>query len=870
MSQTDTVHFKTDPVFRDRLKRENVELLIARTKFALTVAFFVYPGFWFLDKLESPDYAGLFFYFRLGVVVVYALGYMLLSGFLAKKFAVIVSVTVVFASAFGIAIMIPYIGGFQSSYYIGILMAIVVAGLFFPWSVPTTIICCALIVSSYFGVNFILAPETIQGAASLALPFFFLTGTSVFTVFANYGKQRSHIRDLTQRLAIEKANRELKKLDEAKTRFFSNVSHELRSPLMLILGPLEAMQQDRGRDDAPKLLDAMEANARRLLRQVNTLLDFAKMDVDKLECKLVPGNIGILLDDLGKAARPHAETSGVALLTEGLEEVPDTRIDIEKMETVGANLISNAVKFTPKGGTITLRAGSNQQKIWFEVQDTGPGIPEDQIESIFERFLQAENTLSFKMTGTGLGLAMVKELVKLHKGIVTVDSTVGKGSTFRVELPRDPDIKPVDRRQRIGRRKEDIMAAEQTEQRLGMHFEQRPDTRTLLSDIPAARLASDQDDINSNFRQEAPHNAPTVLVVDDNDDLRTFVARSLAKNYRIMQGRDGQEGIEVARKIVPDIIISDVRMPRMDGYKFCKAVREDSTLEQLPFILVTSKSGTEAVIEGLDVGANDYVAKPFEMRELEARISAHLRSRRLEKNLHERESRLSAIGKMTSSIVHDLRNPLNAIVGFAEIAQLDATEGGNQNVSEMLDPVINEARRVEDMINEVLDYARGHAANIKPELVNLKEYIIANTGHLKSRLEATNIELIINHHEDESASFRIDPEKTLRILENLVRNSQEALNAETGQKDKKVWISTTATDNEVVLRIADNGPGISQSIFENIFEPFTTVGKSTGTGLGLATVRNLVIAQGGEIQAEQNAKEGGAAFIIRFMNKKQN
>jgi signal transduction histidine kinase len=307
-------------------------------------------------------------------------------------------------------------------------------------------------------------------------------------------------------------------------------------------------------------------------------------------------------------------------------------------------------------------------------------------------------------------------------------------------------------------------------------------------------------------------------------------------------------------------------MPRMDGYELTRQIRKDPSLSQIPVILATAKSGGEAVAEGLEVGANDYLAKPFEIRELKARVAAQLRTRRLERNLTERESRLAAIGQMTSIIVHDLKNPLSAIIGFAEIARQDILTGqGAEMVTQDLEPVISEANRLSRMIAEVLDFARGSASDLNLMPTELAAYLEMVCPPLKQKLKSMGIELILSHESGANLLINIDNDRMLRVIENLIRNAQEAIWAgDHDSQGKNIWITTRGDERSVTVRIADDGPGISAEMVPNLFDAFTTGKKRSGTGLGLATVRNLVIAHGGEITVEPRSAEGGAAFLLKF------
>ena len=856
------------PIFMTRFQDEGRELLVSNLKFVLSAGAILYASFYGLDYALAAENHITFLWLRLFVVFNHLAGVALLSSKFGTKIAAPLSIWEAYISTLAIAIMTIFLGGFQSNYYVGIVFVLFITGLFLPWTVSVTIVNGLLALLSYFVVNVFFSPPQSLKLIDAVSPFFFLGGSVFLTAFANYSKEMTRRRDLQLRMQIEKANEELKELDNAKMRFFSNVSHELRSPLTLILGPLETLLRgQQNQQDMRPLLQAMEGNARRLLRQVNTLLDFAKVDAGMLECKYEYDNIGRIIQGLATAARPHLINRKIDLVLEGLETIPDSTFDPDKVETMVANLLSNAIKFTPDGGRITIRTADEGEIIWLEVEDTGIGIPEDKLDAVFERFVQVDDKHNRRQEGTGLGLAMVKQLAKLHAGKVTVRSTLGQGTTFRVELPKGSDSKTLERRRVVGRRQEDQISYARTVALITTAAEEKSETQkeTLLADVLRSRFG-DNRDIVERIRNTASPDAQKVLVVEDNPDLRLFIATNLADDYQIEMAKDGQDGLESARRWVPDLIVSDIMMPRMDGYELTRQVRKDPSLSHIPVILATAKSGGDAVAEGLEVGANDYLAKPFEIRELKARVSAQLRTRRLERRLSERESRLAAIGQMTSAIVHDLKNPLSSIIGFAELTRQDVLIGkGSEMVTQDLEPVISEANRLSHMIAEVLDFARGSSSDLNLMPTELSVYLETVCLPMKQKLAAMGIELILRNESGVDPLVNIDNDRMLRVIENLVRNAQEAIwTGGQDTRDKHIWITTRCDASSVYMRIADDGPGISPELIPTIFDAFASGKKRSGTGLGLATVRNLVIAHGGEITVEAKGAEGGAAFVLKL------
>jgi signal transduction histidine kinase len=636
------------------LKEEGRELLLLRMRVGILLGIPLYLGFSFLDHIVAKDLWSTFLLIRISVVAVAiiclaipALGYL-------RKQARALSFIITYTGSAGISVMTMMLDGNGVEYYAGIMMILFLVGLFCPWGFRLTFIYSASVLATYLGLNLITSPID-----EVIVPTFFLVGSAMLTCWASEAIEKSRRKEITLRAQLEEANDELKELDEAKTKFFANVSHELRTPLMLILGPLESLLEGDV-DESDALLRAMDANAHRLMRQVNMILNFSKLEAGQQTVDRELGNVGKLLESLVQGAAPFAQGRDIRLTGESLEGLPDIPFDHEKIETTAANLISNAMKFTPNGGAVTVRGGVAEGGIWFEVEDTGCGIPEAHQAKVFERFHQVDGGKNGKVQGTGLGLALSKELVEMHGGKLTLTSTPGEGTTFRVELP-DADA--------IGWSREASAEAESATTSPARNVS----TSTQFADLaqPGLEAAATE-----SAAVTAPENAPTLLLVEDNHDMRAFVAGALRRHYKVHTAVDGQDGVETARRVQPDLIVSDVMMPRMDGFEMVEKLRTDRRFDRTPIVMLTARTGAEAVVRGLKLGAVDYVAKPFKMPELLARISAQLKMRAVEAELAERDSRLVAVGQMTGSIAHDMRGPLNGIYNRIEIVRMVSEKNG--------------------------------------------------------------------------------------------------------------------------------------------------------------------------------------------------
>jgi signal transduction histidine kinase len=837
------------PGFEEAFREEGEQLFVERARFLLWISLILYPSFWLLDLWVAPDQALRFLAIRLAVCAVYGIGLAAVYSPRARSLAQPVVMLGALASAAGISVMCALLGGFASNYFAGNLIVVFVIGFFIPWELPSIGVLCSLITAAYAAINLAVPGPSREMVA----PLFFLGGAAVFTYLASVSSRRTRRHDLSLRLRLEKANEELQEMDAAKSRFFANVSHELRTPLTLLLSPLPTLIATEEDSERSVLLVSMAANARRLLRQVDALLDGAKLESGRLRLESEPANLGRLLAELAAAVAPHAAGRGIRLTTEGLQDLPDSVFDPVKIEIVAANLLSNAVKLAPEGGHVAVRAAEEEDALVFAVEDDGPGVPEDQLEKIFERFYQVAGPAAASRGGTGLGLALARDLARLHGGDVTARNRPEGGAAFRVELPLDPEAVP--ERRRRPRRREDQFAQIRAETQAAREYAVQTRRDTLLSDIELPRLSP-----AALPPPEPPPGAPRLLLVEDNGDLRAFLAHRLARLYRVETAADGAAGLAAAKRRTPDLVLADVMMPGLDGYELCRRLRADPELAGVPVLLVTARAGADAVVEGLDVGADDYIVKPFSLSELEARIAAHLRAREIERHLHERESRLAAIGQMTSALVHDLRNPLAMLHGYADLAHALAVRGGDPLViAGELEQVRAASDRLRRMIEEILDFARGGAPQVALTVVPLRLFLEQSIIPLAADLEERGIATAVDLDVADDVRARLDRDRFPRILENLLRNAREAVLS--GPGEKRIGVRAWIEDGALALRVADTGPGLTEEAVEHLFEPFAT-GKKQGTGLGLVTVRNLIKAHGGGIRVETRAPEGGAAFIV--------
>ena len=413
---------------------------------------------------------------------------------------------------------------------------------------------------------------------------------------------------------IARQAEKLRELDDLKSQFFANVSHELRTPLTLTLGPLQDALDGRFgplRGDLAEQIETALRNAQRLLGLVDQLLDVTRLSAGRLRLRLRSGDLAAVVRQRVEAFLPLAERRGIELSLAAPPEPVEAWFDEVQIEKVFDNLLGNALKFTPSGGSVHAAVAALEDgRAEVSIRDTGPGIPADQLERVFERFYQVEATARRRWPGAGIGLALARQLVELHGGTIAVESAEGLGACFTITLRRDRDGLP----------------AELVDDTL-QGSERRPSGGAALT---ALTMATPQEPLLASRLPEPDRgeDRTTVLVIDDHPEVRAYIRRHLEPDYRVVEAADGAQGLELARSFVPDLVVSDVMMPGLDGNALFRRLREDPELELVPVVLLTAKASAESRIEGLRQGVDDYLVKPFDPRELRARVDNLIASRK--------------------------------------------------------------------------------------------------------------------------------------------------------------------------------------------------------------------------------------------------
>ena len=657
----------------------------------------------------------------------------------------------------------------------------------------------------------------------------------------------------------------LAEIDRAKTTFFSNVSHEFRTPLTLMLGPLEdALANDRLSPQLGERLSVAHRNSLRLLKLVNTLLDFSRIEAGRVEAVYEAVDLTTLTTELASMFRSATEKAALDLVVNCSAIERETYVDREMWEKIVFNLLSNAFKFTFEG-EIAVTLKESGESVEFEVSDTGIGIPEDELPHLFERFHRVKGARGRSYEGSGIGLALVQELVKLHGGHVRVKSEVDRGSTFTVSIPTGSAHLPADR---LGGQRKLASTNLNRAAWVDEVLKWVPDADELvkgIDSVPAEALETATDQPRAR-----------ILLADDNADMRDYVRRLLAPKYDVVAVADGETALDLARYEQFDLVLSDVMMPRLDGFALLRALRADDRTSTMPIIFLSARAGEESRVEGMGAGADDYLVKPFSARELLARVEAHLNlqhlrreseAKVLESMAREREARASAElanrikDDFLAILSHELRTPLNAIVGWTHL--LKSSTLSERDRARGIEVIERNAAAQRAIIDELLDISRIVTGKLKldPKPVELSAVIDAAIDAVRPAAEAKNIQIFTSLARNAGLVMG-EAVRLQQVIWNLLSNAVK-FTPNGGRID--VELKAAGQDLKIVVR--DTGEGVDAEFLPQMFERFRQADTSSkrvhgGLGLGLSIVKSLVTLHGGEVQAASDGKGKGATFSV--------
>ena len=664
-------------------------------------------------------------------------------------------------------------------------------------------------------------------------------------------RAKQHVRERAQALA---------EIDRAKTAFFSNVSHELRTPLTLLLAPLDDLLARPSLGDAERelLLIARRGGAR-LLKLVNSLLEFSRIEAGRIDAAFEATDLANLTTDLASVFRSAFERAGVVLTLECPPLPEEVFVDRDMWEKIVLNLISNAFKFTFQGEVLIAQHAVGDY-IELEVSDTGCGVAADDLPRLFERFFRGRPAKSRTHEGSGIGLSLVQELVKLHGGTIEARSQVGIGTTITLRIPRGSTHLPQERigsvrtleRARIG-------ALPFVEEALGW-LPDRP---------PPANREPDSQDLTAEQIPTAtqPREAiqARLLVVDDNADMRGYLRRLLSERWQVETASDGCTALERIGEQIPDLVIADVMMPGMDGFGLLRAIRNSEVFPKLPVMLLSARAGEEASAEGLQAGADDYVIKPFSARELLARVETRLTQARLHaaerqaRELAEQANR--ARDEFFTMLSHELRTPLMAVLTWTALLKGNRVDAGE--AVHALELIERNARVQRRLVDDLLDVSRIVTGRLQIDaqpMASLAQMIGMVVDSFRPATLAKNL-TVETALETGAGTIVGDSERLQQVVWNLLSNAIRFTPA-----GGRIQLRYARRGEHVELLVRDSGQGIAADALPHVFKRYWQARdrerRSQGLGLGLAIAHRIVELHGGEITAASEGEGCGATFTV--------
>ncbi|HSY19597.1 MAG TPA: ATP-binding protein [Candidatus Acidoferrales bacterium] len=766
--------------------------------------------------------------------------------------------------------MMYYVGDPINPYYAGLNIILLAMGLISPWTYGQNTLITVFTVVMYI-VLAVLSHPKLEAIRYVINNTTFLFLTAAFVILGSRANARQRLAEFTlryeldkNRKSLEQTNHKLIELDKLKSRFFANVSHELRTPLTLLLGPLEVLIQKFSQSvdtSSQEMLQTMHANGMRLLKLINDLLELIRLEAGRLEIKTEPLPVLDFMNGIASSVRQMAREKNITFETQSAPELGTILADRDKLEKIVLNLLFNALKFTPAGGRVWFRAEQKDGHFVIVVGDTGKGIEEKSLPFVFDRFWQEDGSSKRKFQGVGIGLALVKELTEMMGGLVSVQSQLGKGATFTVRLP----FKPAG-----------AAAAETPAPAAGAdptHTEEWLTNLYRRAELfPAAtvpRPPSPGTPSTTTFARRTQR--PLVLVADDEPDMRRFLVSQLMEDYEVIEAADGLEATDRAQEALPDVILLDLMMPQKDGLQVCRELREYAPTSGIPIILLTARADEEVKFDALQMGANDFLAKPFSSTELQARIKnlieSHHYQRRLTKQnqalndaieqIKETEmqlvqsEKLSSLGRMSAGIIHEINNPLNfSMTGLFALRNKGKKlpEADRPDYEAIINDVEEGLKRVRNIVSDLRTFT--HPGGGTGEPVEAGDAADAAVRFLGGEWKDT-----VEIHQDipHAQLLWANRNKLIHILVNLMQNAIDALRDKqffAGEKPA-IWLEGRIEGDRSLIIVRDNGPGIEPKIMDKIFDPFFTtkeVGK--GMGLGLSICYRIVQGYGGKISVK--------------------
>jgi signal transduction histidine kinase len=853
------------PELRAAFVKEDRRVRIANSKGGCWLAIVLMPAGYSLDAGFYPEKALLFLKLRILCSLLVAGVLALLYTEVGRRFYKFLSQIWYILPLITLCWIIYASNGAVCPHYLGLYIVLLTVGLMLPWTYQENLFAGVLVTVMYVAACWfnqsIDSPMTTDEFKS---HLYFLILTDIIVVTGSYFQERIRLSEFVLRFELDKnkrmleeSNRKLVEMDGIKSRFFANISHELRTPLTLLIAPLESMMREKGPlldEGTRQILKIMQVNAMRLLKLINDLLDLVKLESGRMEVRKEPLAIDEFIKGLVQAIQGPATDKRVSLSTRVEKGPPAVLADRDKLEKIVLNLLFNSVKFTPAGGTVELNVQTEGKVLTLKVRDSGMGIAEKDLSFIFDRFWQGDSSAQRRYQGTGIGLALVKELAEAQGGTVTAESRLGKGTTMTVKIPVE-ELQQAPQEAEPGPPGPSPAASDEWLTKLYRRAELFP-AITPLSDML-------KEDSYSRSRR------PRILIVDDEPDILRFLKSELDRHYEIIEAVDGVQALEKGAQFLPDLILLDMMMPGKDGIQACREFKEKAITRAIPVILLTARADDETKISALNAGANDFLTKPFSTTELHVRVKNLIEFHQFQMELSRQKSalesaldqvketegqlvqneKMASLGRMSAGIIHEINNPLNYAATALHVLKAKKESlpaGEREKFIEIVTDIEEGVDRVQRIVSDLRSFTH-------PSRDGVDSILLADVVKMACRFLSHQLKERVRMEVDLPEGQRVlaDRNKLIQIFINLLQNSLDAFKGKDfGDEKPAISIRSKEAGGKVLVSVRDNGTGIDPVHLDKIFDPFfTTKDVGEGMGLGLSISYRILREQGGNLSA---------------------
>lgn len=837
---------------KDSLKKSYYEydrkLRKQRLKIGLCLAMAFSLFFAGLDFIYYPQEALKLFFVRL-LVEAFLVVFFVFAYFDKIKNVKIAGIVWALSLFIFIDILIFMTQGATSPYYAGLNLTVVALSVVMPWSFKETLFICFCLLLFYLIT--ILFHQGVTGidydVQTLISNVFFMVGTSIICVTASYFNARQRFKEFCLNYELEQNNKRLIALDEIKSRFFANISHEFRTPLTLITGPIHDVLKDYEHNTLDQMkphLQMIKNNASRLMKLINNLLDVMRLDEKKYKINPQAMEVNGFVEGLVDCVSYGANLKEISMT----KVVPDGQLyieaDFDAMEKVMLNILSNAIKFTANQGKINVEVKDNGDEVFIIVQDNGIGISEENLSYIFDRFKQVDDSHTRKHQGSGLGLALVKDLILLQKGKIEVESRLNEGSKFILKFPK--------------------MSPE------------------LVKDCHHNTYQIDQSEVYHSYEPSQNHakdsitkGRHTILIVDDEPDMMHYIKNIfLNKNFNILCAKDGKEALEMIQQHNPHLVILDVMMPEIDGLSVCQMIKEDDKTKLIKVLMLTAKSDEESKILALQYGCDDFITKPFSSDEMIARVDNLLNASQLNRDLfYELEhtikrlniaqetllksDKLSAALDIPISTLQEIKHPLSYCIAALYSLKIDPLIMQDNNVSDAIFEIEESIHRINHIISDIRSFIMPKDCDIKK--FPIREVVEESLAFI-SKAALENIEINVNISKDLQviASRSHIGFVMVDLIRNAIRNIHQS-----NRNGIITILVKSEPSGRAIIGVIDNGLEINKEDLEVIFKPFfdfSTLQK--GLDMGLNTSYLIIKAHHSELKATSDFHKGNEMSFV--------